>query len=105
MGQDSPAGDGAGVPCTRTDCDRDATLWVYHPGDEDWRGLCERHVRGLHPSLEVAAWLESGYARPVELDCPVGPPGVPTDGRPVAFRDIVDRAMGWERDADGGSGT
>jgi hypothetical protein len=88
------ANDDAG-PCTRPDCTRDGELWVYHAGDDGWRRLCEYHTRRLHPSLEVDAWLESGYARPVELGRPVDAPETPPAGRPAAFRAVVDRAMGW----------
>lgn len=82
--------------CTREDCDHDADFWLYHPGDDRWRQLCDRHTLQLHPSIEVNAWLESGYAKPVELGRPEGQPASPRDGRPAEFREIVDRAMDWK---------
>lgn len=88
--------EGGQVACTREDCHRNARFWTYHSDDGRWQPLCKRHTRRLHPSLEVTAWLESGYARPVELGRPDGLPGAPPGGRPAAFREVVDRAMGWD---------
>lgn len=82
-------------PCSRRDCDAPADFWLYHPDGVRWRPICERHAVHLHPSIEVNAWLESGYAKPIELDRPDGPPAVPPGARGVAFRDLVDEAMGW----------
>jgi hypothetical protein len=79
--------------CRRHDCDTSADFWLYHP--DGWRPLCERHTLDLHPSIEVNAWLESGYARPAELDRPEGPPPAPPTARGRAFREIVEEAMGW----------
>lgn len=83
------------VTCTRHRCGGDADFWFYHPLEECWRPFCERHTLQRHPSIEINAWLESGYARPVELGTPVEPPTTPSDDRTAAFRDLVDRAMGW----------
>lgn len=92
----TPDRDGVSASCARADCRRDADFWVYHPGDDRWRPRCENHTIQLHPSLEVHAWLESGYARPVELGRPDEPPASPPEGRHTAFRDLVDRAMDWD---------
>lgn len=82
--------------CTRQHCDRAADFWLYDPDDDCWRRRCDRHVRQRHPSLELDVWLLSGYASPVELGKPTGPPASPREGRPAAFRELVDRAMDWE---------
>lgn len=82
--------------CVTDGCRRVAEFWVYHRGVDRWRPRCEHHTVQLHPSLEVSAWLESGYARPAELGRPDAPPPSPPEGRPAAFRTIVDRAMGWD---------
>lgn len=87
--------DAPGPACSRRDCDAAADFWLYRPGGDRWRPLCERHVVHLHPSIEVNAWLESCYAKPIELDRPEGPPGVPPGGRGAAFRELVDETMGW----------
>ena len=80
-------------PCAHHSCAREADLWMYHPVEERCRSLCERHVLELHPSLEVNAWLESGYARPAELGPPDGVPSPPDDERTAAFRKLVDEAL------------
>lgn len=82
-------------PCSGQDCDAAGDFWLYHPEEERWRPICERHTVHLHPSIEVNAWLESGYAKPIELDRPEGPPASPRGGRSAAFRELVDGAMGW----------
>jgi hypothetical protein len=89
-----PTADDAQPPCGRQDCDATADFWLYH-GDGRWRPICERHAVHHHPSIEVNAWLESGYARPIELDRPEGPPAAPRGGRSAAFRELVAEAMGW----------
>lgn len=89
--------DETGATCTRHDCELAAQLWLYHPMDDQWRPFCERHTRHRHPSLEINAWLESGYAKPIELGTPDEPPATPHHGRAVAFRKIVDQAMGWSQ--------
>lgn len=81
-------------PCSRRDCDTAADFRLYHPED-GWRPICERHAVSLHPSLEVHAWLESGYLRPIELAVPEGPPAEPADERTAAFRELVEEAIGW----------
>lgn len=87
--------DGEPATCLRADCSRDVDFWVYHADEGRWRRLCRHHTLHLHPSIEVNTWLESGYARPVELGRPTGPPTPPPEGRPAAFREVVDRAMDW----------
>lgn len=96
MTQD-PTPDGADrePTCTRADCDRAAAFWLYDPDDGGWRRRCRRHLRQRHPSLEVHAWLLSGYASPVELGRPSDPPTAPREGRAAAFRELVDRTMDW----------
>ena len=93
--ESTPKSCGGREPCSRSDCPRAGDLWVYDASESRWRPLCEPHTRRLHPSLELDAWLESGYAKPVELGRPTGRPADPPAGRPAAFRAIVDRAMGW----------
>ena len=93
--ESTPASCGDREPCTRPDCPRAGDLWVYHASENRWHPLCERHTRRLHPSLEITAWLESGYARPVELGRPADTPPTPPSDRAAAFREIVDHAMGW----------
>lgn len=85
----------AASTCSGADCDLVPDFWVYHPEHDRWRPLCERHTLDLHPSIEIKVWLESGYARPAELGPPTEPPARAGDDRTAAFRDIVDRAMGW----------
>lgn len=92
----TPRRDGGPSACTEEGCDADPDFWLYHPEEGRWRRLCDRHLLEVHPSIEVDAWLESGYVRPFELGEPDGPPGSPPDGRPAAFREVVDRAMDWE---------
>ncbi len=75
-------------------CETPGDFWSYDASTAQWEPYCERHLRTRHPSLEIAAWLESGYARPIELDrAPPGEPGLP---RTVHFREMVEAAMGWE---------
>lgn len=84
----------AGPPaCLVSTCRNDADFWVYQPGGSQWNPRCRRHLVELHPSLEVNAWLESHYAKPIELDRPSSPPTPPTTGRAAAFREIVETAM------------
>lgn len=92
---DHPPADDARPPCSRQGCEEAADFWLYHREDGRWRSTCERHTVYRHPSIEVNAWLESGYGKPIELDRPEGPPAAPPGGRAAAFRDIVDEAMGW----------
>lgn len=87
--------DGQRPPCSTADCEVPAAFWAYEPEPGRWRPICERHARRRHPSLEVGAWLESGYMTPVELGRPDGPPGEPRGARAAAFRAAVDEAMGW----------
>lgn len=73
-------------PCCR--CEAAADFWLYRSGD--WQPRCERHVVHAHPSIELRAWLESGYAKPVERGRPEGPPADPAHGRAAAFRELVE---------------
>lgn len=84
----------AGGPPTCRRCDATAEFWLYRPDEPAWRPLCERHVVGLHPSLELHAWLASGYAKPAELGRPRGTPAEPESGRGAAFREIIDETLG-----------
>lgn len=83
--------------CDRPDCQSHAAFWVYdHPTDA-WVARCRRHLVERHPSLEVDAWLHSGYARPIETTRPrTVAEDVPPRTR--AFRELVASAMGWEID-------
>jgi hypothetical protein len=91
-----PSTDDARPPCGREGCDAAASFWLYRPEGDRWWPICERHLLTRHPSIEVDAWLESGYARPIELGEPRCPPAVPSGGRGAAFRELVADAMGWE---------
>lgn len=95
--RDHVAADGGreAPPCTGSGCDSDADFWVYDSDEDGWQPVCSQHTVQLHPSLEVRAWLESGYASPIELGRPDGP-SQPPAGRPTAFREMVERAMGWK---------
>ncbi len=96
MTDDTLAGTRDDVPgCTRQECPRAAGFWLYQCDSDGWEPLCERHTRDRHPSLEIHAWLESGYAKPVELAKPTNPPTTPQDPRTAAFRDLVTDAMNW----------
>lgn len=94
---ESPPDAGAEPPprCGTAECPRRASFYRFDREGGDWHPVCERHARTLHPSLEVHAWLESGYLRPVERGEPAGPPGPPAGERGAAFRDMVEEAMGW----------
>lgn len=81
--------------CSESDCGDDAAFFVYAAESEGWRPICDPHARQIHPSLEIHAWLESGYMKPVERGAPGGPPPDPRDGREEAFRNLVADAMGW----------
>ncbi len=78
-------------PCR--ECERPADFWLYHPDDDAWQGICERDLVHLHPSIELHAWLESGYATPTAVARPTGPPSPPQYGRAAAFRELVDDAL------------
>lgn len=81
-------------PPTCRRCDASAEFWLYRPDDPGWRPLCKRHVVHLHPSIELRAWLASGYAKPTELGRPRGPPTEPVDGRGAALREVIDEVLG-----------
>lgn len=85
----------AAAECHASDCESAADFFRYDPAAGHWNPVCERHAREAHPSLEVHAWLESGYLRPVERGRPAGRPADPPGERGAAFRDLVDDAMGW----------
>lgn len=82
-------------PCAEADCGRDASFWRYDRDDDRWHPVCAHHAEHLHPSLEVHAWLVSGYMRPIERGRPEGPPPEPAVERGRAFREEVDALMGW----------
>ncbi len=84
--------------CAEGDCAESAAFWQYDAPAGSWRPVCARHARTTHPSLEVKAWLESGYMKPVEVGRPTGHPSEPSTGRAAAFRELVDETMGWENE-------
>lgn len=81
--------------CSKSGCGGDATFFVYDAESREWRAICPPHARQFHPSLEVHAWLESGYMKPVESGNPEGPPPEPRSEREEAFRAVVEETMGW----------
>lgn len=83
--------------CSTAGCGSDASFYLYEPDEGGWRPVCTPHARRRHPSLEVHAWLESGYLKPVELGMPSDPPGDPATARAAAFRAEVEGTMGWDR--------
>lgn len=83
--------------CAVEGCDRDASYYRYTPKENGWLPVCTVDARTCHPSLEIHAWLESGYLKPAELGRPCGPPDIPTAGRSIAFQRIVEEAMGWNQ--------
>lgn len=98
-----PAADGGSgdpPPCSEGECAAAADFRLYDRDVGRWRPVCECHARHVHPSTEVRAWLESGYLKPVELGPPEDPPGDPPGPRADAFRDLIDRAMGWSGSND-----
>lgn len=94
MGRDHSTAD-ASPECSESGCVDDAAFFVYSSETKDWRPICDPHARHLHPSLEVHAWLESGYMKPVEMGKPEGDPPGPRGGRAEAFRAEVEKVMGW----------
>lgn len=91
--EDSDRDDGR-PNCAGEDCGLEAAFWWYD-GAGLWWPVCDRHAQHLHPSLEVHAWLESGYMRPVERGQPAGEPAEPSVSRGRAFRDAIDELLGW----------
>lgn len=81
--------------CSWRGCDNEAAYYAYDADSEEWQPICYRHAQNRHPSLEIHAWLESGYMKPAELGKPHGPPVPPPRGRPVAFRREIEELMGW----------
>lgn len=90
-----PSGD-ARPECSGAGCADAADFRLYDADEGAWRPVCERHARTAHPSLEVRAWLESGYGKPVAVGRPTGPPADPPTPRAAAFRELVAEAMGWD---------
>lgn len=95
-GDDDTSPPDAHDQCVDSTCSRDAAFWLYEPAEDRWRSICERHARHVHPSLEVHAWLESGYMVPFELGRPDGPPVTPQHGRGIAFREAVEDVLEQE---------
>lgn len=91
--------------CTAADCGTDATFVVYDPATREWYPCCDRHARHLHPSLELHAWLESGYMKPIEVDTPDGPPADPRGGRALAFKTEIETLMEWTDATDAPDGS
>lgn len=79
--------------CAEPGCGRDGSFWWYDSDGGAWRPVCGIHARHRHPSLEVHAWLESGYMRPIELERPDGPPPEPEVERGRVFREEVDALL------------
>lgn len=82
-------------PCSEPRCEADAEFFGYDAGDAEWRPICDPHARHRHASLELHAWLESGYMKPVELGEPDGEPPEPRTERASEFRAAVEDAMDW----------
>lgn len=91
MSGDHADADADDPPCRQ--CGDPAAFWLSRPDEPAWRALCERHVVHAHPSIELRAWLESGYARPIEVGRPAGPPDEPRHGRAAAFRELVEEVL------------
>ena len=83
--------------CSEDGCENDADFYLYDADSVGWRPICASHARRVHLSLEIHAWLESGYMKPIELGEPTGPPAEPSGGRAAAFREMVEETMGWSR--------
>lgn len=81
--------------CGEPGCEADAAFFGYDAEDGEWRPICAPHARHRHASLELHAWLESGYLKPVELGEPDGEPAEPRTERASEFRVAVEDAMGW----------
>lgn len=90
---DSPAN--SQPACASTDCAESAEFWLFYPPNNQWRPYCGRHLIHLHPSIELKAWLHSGYARPIERGKPESPPASPESGRVAAFRDLIQETVDW----------
>ncbi len=87
--------------CRCDECERTAAFWTWNEGRGEWMPICDRHLVGIHPSLERMVWLESGFAKPIEVSIPTEPPPRPTTPRSRMFYDAVIEAMGWQgRGAD-----
>lgn len=97
-GNAEPPDGNAPPECLEPGCGRDAAFWWYDRPDDEWSPVCDVHASHLHPSLEVGAWLESGYLRPVERGRPAGPPPRPDVDRGRVFREEIDALLGWSDD-------
>lgn len=93
---DSPRGE-APHACDEPGCGRDGSFWWYDRDGDEWSPVCDVHARHRHPSVEVRAWLESGYMRPIELGRPEGPPPEPGLERGRAFREAIDALLDRSR--------
>ena len=94
-GTADPRGDEDPPACAEPACERDGSFWWYDKAGDGWQPLCDVHARHRHPSIEVAAWLASGYMRPIERGRPDGPPPEPVVERGRIFREEVDQLLGW----------
>lgn len=81
--------------CTEPGCAADAAYWLYSVPRATWHPICRKHAELLHPSLEIHAWLTSGYLKPIELPEPTGYPEEPAEDRAKEFRAIVTDTMHW----------
>lgn len=81
--------------CEKSSCDRDAAFWLYDGTGAYWSPVCAVHAEHAHPSIEVHAWLESGYMKPIELGQPDSPPPAPGDRRGRFFREEIQETLGW----------
>lgn len=81
--------------CTEPGCTGSADYWLFSVPADRWRPICDTHAELLHPSLEIHAWLTSGYLKPIELPEPIGHPAEPAEDRAKEFRAIVTDTMNW----------
>jgi hypothetical protein len=81
--------------CHEPDCSKSASFRLFDRPAGRWRPICERHARTIHPSLELGLLLESGYLKPIELVPPDSSPAEPVTPRDRAFRESVERLLGW----------
>lgn len=81
--------------CVKASCPRSGAFWLYDGEADYWSPVCEIHAEHAHPSIELHAWLESGYMKPIELGRPEDPPDEPTDRRARLFRDEIETVVDW----------
>lgn len=81
--------------CNEPGCAGDAAYWLYSVPRATWLPICQKHAELLHPSLEIHAWLTSGYLKPIELPKPTAPPVAPDEERAKDFRALVTDTMNW----------